>query len=261
MSMTIYEQLKQLLANKTNQMVNSAEVKEQLQKEFGTNPASIILSDYCYNRYNKGIGFNQHLFQYITKNTYKYVGEYYGYTGLIFHKPKGQDCELIVGEWRNGVKTLFEATATVDDTLKAISTDQIAKLYEEYNQVLHYEMNLLGCKPTELRHLTGRIGEFLCALLTNGSLSKQINQHGFDVVSNGRRISVKTTAQKTGFIPLNQNTFTDFDDLFVVQYIEDDFKVIYYGAKEEVQGIARTYGTTFEIDISRLKALYRERHQ
>ena len=260
-NMTIYEQIKQVLVNDMNQMVSPAEVKKRLQKEFGTNPSSIILSDYCYNRYNKGIGFNNHVFQYITKNTYKYLGEHYLYTGLIFHKPKGQEREVIVGEWRNGVKILFEATENADDAFKVVSTEQIARLYEEYNQVLRYEMNLLHCNPTELRHLIGRIGEFLCAILTNGNLSRQVNQHGFDVVSNGRRISVKTTAQTTGFIPLNQNTFTDFDDLFVVQYVDDDFKVIYYGAKEEVQKIARTYGTTFEIDISRLKMLYREIHQ
>ena len=30
--------------------------------------------------------------------------------------------------------------------------------------MLRFEMNILGCKATELRHLIGRLGEFLCPL-------------------------------------------------------------------------------------------------
>lgn len=40
----------------------------------------------------------------------------------------------------------------------------IRKLYEEYNEILRYEMNVLKCKPSELRHLIGRIGELYCAM-------------------------------------------------------------------------------------------------
>ncbi len=119
-------------------------------------------------------------------------------------------------------------------------------------------MNILNCKPTELRHLIGRIGEFICALLTNGTLARQTNQHGFDVVSNGRRISVKTTAQLSGFIPINQNTINDFDDFFVVQYVNDDFNIIYFGPKEEVKTISKVYGGKYEVSIGQLKKLNRE---
>src|SRR3546814_11525292 len=56
-----------------------------------------------------------------------------------------------------------------------------------------------GVKPTEVRHLIGRLGEFHCALQVGGNLAHMANQHGFDVVcSNDRRISVKTTAQVSG---------------------------------------------------------------
>lgn len=257
--MTIYEQIKEMMMNKDNQIISTAEVKSQLKRQYGTNPESVILSDYCYNRYNKGIAFNKHLFQYVTKSNYKYIGENFAYTGLIFHKPQGQTGEFVVGEWRNGVKVLYDEPINVSDAhdeIDIISTEQIIKLYEDYNQILQYEMNLLGCKPTELRHLTGRIGEFLCAIVTKGSLSRQTNQHGFDVVSNGKKISVKTTAQTTGFITLNQNTFDVFDEVFVVQYINDDFKVIYSGPKEQVKTIARKYENKFEVDINRLKKLY-----
>ncbi|CAN2251174.1 hypothetical protein STFR1_30014 [Bacillus vallismortis] len=109
-------------------------------------------------------------------------------------------------------------------------------------------MNILNCNPTELRHLIGRIGEFICALQTNGTLARQTNHDGFDVVSNSRRISVKTTAQLSGFIPINQNTNNDFDD----------FNIIYFGPKEEVKTISKVYGGKYEVSIGQLKKLNRE---
>lgn len=137
-----------------------------------------------------------------------------------------------------------------------ISQDQIVNLYNEYNKILRYEINLLDCKPTEVRHLIGRIGEFICAIETRGMLARQPNQHGFDVTSSGRRISVKTTAQVNGFISINKNTFNEFDDFFIVQYSNDKFKVIFHGPKEEVQKISRVYGTKYEVDILRLGKLH-----
>ncbi|MGP7817388.1 DUF7225 domain-containing protein [Niallia sp. 01092] len=110
--MSIYEQLIQTLHNRINDVVTPAEVKSMLQDEYGTNPASVILSDYCYNRYNNGIAFNKHLFEYITRSSYKYLGENVTYTGFIFHKPKGCDRESIIGEWVSGVKTLREKNLT-----------------------------------------------------------------------------------------------------------------------------------------------------
>ncbi len=53
-----------------------------------------------------------------------------------------------------------------------------------------------GVAPTELRHLSGRIGELYSALITNGQMVIEVNQKGYDVVSStGERISVKTTAK------------------------------------------------------------------
>ncbi|MCO4850551.1 DUF7225 domain-containing protein [Bacillus vallismortis] len=259
--MTIYEQMKDVMQNKINELVTPQEIKKTLQEKYGTNPDSVMLSDYCYNRYNKGVSFNKHLFEYVNRSSYKYLGENSQYTGLIFRKSKGEDTEAIVGEWVNGVKSLREALISdnqINDQAEIISKQQILNLYNEYNQILRYEMNILNCKPTELRHLIGRIGEFICALQTNGTLARQTNQHGFDVVSNGRRISVKTTAQLSGFIPINQNTFNNFDDFFVVQYVNDDFKVIYFGPKENVKTISKVYGSKYEVSIGQLKKLNRE---
>lgn len=256
--MNIYEQIKEVLKEGINELVKPSILKKMLKDSYGTNPNSIILSDYCYNRYNKGIPFNKHLFEYINRSSYRYIGEKYPYTGLILHQPKGYKKEIVIGEWIDGKKLLHKKTSNetyIDNQNEIISKNQIINLYNEYNRILRYELNLLDCKPTEVRHLIGRIGEFICALETDGMLARQPNQHGFDVTSNGRRISVKTTAQLTGFISINKNTFNNFDDFFVIQYINDNFKVVFYGAKEEVQKISRVYGTKYEVDILRLKKL------
>ncbi|KIL76062.1 DUF6998 domain-containing protein [Bacillus badius] len=251
--MIIYEQIKAVLDSKINQLLTSSDVKAALVKQFDSNPASVILSGYCYNRMNNGAIFNHHLFEYVNRGIYKYLGECYPYTGLIFHRPKGSKEDIVVGEWKSGIKTIYKQSSYGEDGVEFISKEQMITLYEEYNKMLRYEMSLLNCQPTELRHLIGRIGEFLCAIHTNGHLSRQTNQHGFDVISKGRRISVKTTAQTNGFITVNQNTFSHFDDFFIVHYLDGEFKVVYYGPKEELLDIARTYNNKLEIDLKRLK--------
>ncbi|OXS78714.1 DUF7225 domain-containing protein [Domibacillus enclensis] len=244
------------MADRVGNIVKSSEVKKVLLETFGTKPSSVLLSDYCYNRYNAGISFKQHLFVYMGRNAYKYIGERAPYTGFIFQKPKNEMKEHIVGEWINGQYSLFEKPVRVgakdSESIESISREHLEKLYEEYFDILTFEMAALQCKPTELRHLIGRLGEFYCALQTDGELARETNQHGFDVVSNGRKISVKTTAQITGFIPINQNTFHLADDFFIVQYTNHDFHLLFYRPKEEVP-IARKYEKTYEVDIHRLK--------
>jgi len=107
-SMTIYEQIKEILKDKIGSIVSSSQVKGWLYVKYNINASSIILSDYCYNRINFGIKFNKHIFEYIDRDTYKYLGENYPFTGLIFSKPLGEDKELVVGEWKNGFKFLNE---------------------------------------------------------------------------------------------------------------------------------------------------------
>ncbi|MBM7650406.1 hypothetical protein JOC78_003396 [Bacillus ectoiniformans] len=259
--MTIYEQIKHILNDRIGEVITSKEVKEVLLKTYGTNPSSIILSDYCYNRYNHGIAFNKHLFVYMNRSTYKYIGENALYTGLVFQRPKGAEADQIVGEWTNGLFAFYENDQIIESSNEGdpayISKKQVAKLYEEYFDILKFEMTTLNCKATELRHLIGRLGEFFCVLQTGGELARQTNQHGFDVLNNGRRISVKTTAQDKSFISINQNTFDQFDDFFVVQYIDDDFKVLFYGPKEQVP-LSRVYGNKYEVNISALKKIRKE---
>lgn len=132
--------------------------------------------------------------------------------------------------------------------------EQIELLYLKYLDVIKWEINDLGCNPTEVRHLIGRLGEFHCAIVTDGSLAKETNQHGFDVISSeGRRISVKTTAQTVGFVAFNKKTFLMVDEIMVLQYTTEGLVQIYFGDVDTIRPFCRTWKETFELDISKLK--------
>lgn len=117
--MTIYEQIKVFLRDRTGETVTAKEIKNALKAKYGTNTSSIIPSDYCYNRINDGIRFDKHIFEYIDHNNYKYLGERFPFTGLIFHKPTGQTSEFIYGEWNNGRKIIYK-TPVVKDSIEGI---------------------------------------------------------------------------------------------------------------------------------------------
>ncbi|TDE43557.1 hypothetical protein E0I26_10925 [Flavobacterium rhamnosiphilum] len=133
---------------------------------------------------------------------------------------------------------------------------QIGILYQKYLDIIKLETIELGCAPTEVRHLIGRLGEFFCALETNGTLAKETNQHGFDVISeNGRRVSVKTTAQTSGFVAINKKTLNKVDDLMILQYINNELQIIYFDKIENATNNCRTWNDNFELDISRAKKM------
>jgi hypothetical protein len=67
-----------------------------LQKYPGTNRTSILPADYCYNRINKGIKFNFHVFESLPDGTYKFLGLNYPFTGPVLWK--GEQ----VGTMKNG---------------------------------------------------------------------------------------------------------------------------------------------------------------
>lgn len=79
------------------------EIIDKVVQKHGCNPESIIPSDYCYNRINNGINFQNylHIFEYLSNSKYKYLGTNYPYNGTIYHKPKG-GIEVALGEWVNG---------------------------------------------------------------------------------------------------------------------------------------------------------------
>ncbi|MBB1454583.1 DUF6998 domain-containing protein [Pseudoalteromonas sp. SG43-5] len=81
---------------------------------------------------------------------------------------------------------------------------------------------------TELRHLTGRIGELYAALITNGRMATEVNQAGYDVVSSsGERISVKTTAKmgSSGHISFNTNTLALVDRIIILRINTEEMQV------------------------------------
>jgi len=264
--MTVYEEIIEVCKDKQGVILTTAEIVELVHGKFGRNKTSILPSDYCYNRLNAGINFDKrkHIFIMIGVGEYKYVGENYSYTGFIYCKPQEEIEEKIAGEWKNGKLILMEESEhlpveIIKDNVKSVSVlnqSQIQTLYEEYMEILKLEVNEFGCKPTETRHLIGRLGEFKCALQTNGELAREVNQHGFDVISStGKRISVKTTAQKTGFVSINKNTLSKVDELMVIQYDKGKFKILYHGDINKAVEVSRTWGKTYELDLSKAKKL------
>lgn len=104
--MTIYEQLIAACAPFTGQLLTAAEIKRIVNEQYGTLESSIIPSDYCYNRINKGTSSQKPIFEYIDNGYYRYLGLDYKFSGPLYQKPKHQEMEQI-GEWRDGILTLF----------------------------------------------------------------------------------------------------------------------------------------------------------
>lgn len=139
-----------------------------------------------------------------------------------------------------------------------ITTERIQQLHDKYLELIRLEIAEFGVKPTEVRHLVGRLGEFHCALQVDGTLAHLANQHGFDVVCReGRRISVKTTAQSTGFVPIGKSTIDKVDDLMIIQYREGELSTVYYGPIAPAIAAARYYEPDgkYELDISKARRL------
>ena len=100
-------------------------------------------------------------------------------------------------------------------------------------------------------HLLGRLGEFHCALQVGGQLAARTHQRGFDVLGpDGQRISVKTTAQASGFVAIGQSTAAQADALMLVQYRDGETHTLYYGPMQPALDSARVYGSSFELDLS-----------
>ena len=268
--MTIFEQMLSIFEGAENRLYTTGEIKSELERRYETKPTSVIPSDYCYNRWNFGVTSQKPIFVRVGSGEYRFIGTDQPYTGLIFGRPHGTSADQVVGECNKGERKLYSSTteliSNTDDTDSAacqdrtipLSPEQLERLYEEYMEILILEVEEFGCKPTETRHLLGRLGEFFCARKTGGQLASRVNQGGFDVVAeNGRRISVKTTAQRTGFVSINSRTMHLVDDLMFLKYQSGKFEVIYYGDIRVATEIARTYKDRFELDIAKARRLPR----
>ena len=139
-----------------------------------------------------------------------------------------------------------------------LTQERLLQLRNQYLSLVQLEVEEFGVKTTEVRHLIGRLGEFECALLVGGTLSHIANQHGFDVVAaNGRKISVKATSQKSGFVAISKSTLHHADDLMVIQYRNAKLEVLYYGCINKAVEFARFYTPTgsYELELSKARQL------
>ncbi len=262
-SLTIYEQLLSTLSDRVGALLTAADIRRCVVGAFGTNPSSVIPSDYCYNRLNLGVPDPKPLFLRVGAGEYQFVGPSYPYTGLVYGRPRGTTTDRVVGERVEGVLRLYDQGLTEAplhaalqseprDRALPLSSVQLDHLYAEYMEVLMLETTAFGCQPTETRHLIGRLGELYCARLTRGQLALRVNQAGFDVVANsGRRISVKTTAQERqqGFVTINRRTADLADDLMVLRYADGAFEILYHGEVSRATSVARVYDDRFELDL------------
>ena len=101
---TILEKIKSLFHSYTGEVYKRNEIIAiVIEKYPGTNPTSIIPSDYCYNIINKApFSFSTHLFEFLGAGSYKCLGEKYPYNGDIHWKGEK------VGHWKNGKPILIK---------------------------------------------------------------------------------------------------------------------------------------------------------
>lgn len=109
----------------------------------------------------------------------------------------------------------------------ALTQMQIIQSLGEAMSWFERELNW-GVQPTELRHLSGRVGELYAALIHNGQMAQETNQKGYDVVGgNGERISVKTTAimGSSGHIAFNPNTLDLVDRVMILRINTEEMQI------------------------------------
>ena len=72
--MTIFEQLLEYFAGREDRLHTAAEIKSELEARYGTNPTSVIPSDYCYNRWNKGVTTQKPILDWVGPGEYRFIG-------------------------------------------------------------------------------------------------------------------------------------------------------------------------------------------
>ena len=136
----------------------------------------------------------------------------------------------------------------------ALTQMQIIQSLGEAMSWFERELNW-GVPPTELRHLSGRIGELYAALITNGQMATDVNQHGYDVVSAlGDKISVKTTAimGSNGHISFNPNTLDKVDRIIILRINTEEMQIetLLNETKENTKGFMSKISANGKVSIS-----------
>lgn len=173
-TLKIHEQIIKLLDNRHGDTVYSKYVEDELNKKYETNTGSVLVSDRCYNRYNKYHKKNFqnqiHLFEYIKQGEYKYLGVKYNFTGKVVHNPKSKDEDAtIVGEWKNGKLKMFDNIENEEDINEVINLIEgaektvLVKKYERSLKARKYAIKYhgLNCKVCEMNFEDeyGKIGK------------------------------------------------------------------------------------------------------
>ena len=99
---------------KLNTIYNRNSIEESFKKN---NTSFVNITAYTYNRWNKGMNEIIEIFEYLGRDTYKYIGtkEISKYSGPVFHNPLGGKHEYKIGDWFNGTFNFL------DQTLKTFS--------------------------------------------------------------------------------------------------------------------------------------------
>ena len=116
--MTIIDKIRDTFSDYTVGMIlTREEIINIVCTKHGTKPGSVIPSDYCYNRNNKGVRLEGKftIFEFLGGSRYKYLGEGYPYTGKIYAKERGCIKENVIGEWDNGKVILYKETKTFEE--------------------------------------------------------------------------------------------------------------------------------------------------
>jgi len=112
--LSIFQQLIEVCRSAHDSLLTAFEIKRRVVERFGTNPGSVIPSDHCYNRWNRGIKIRDPLFVRVGTSEYRFIGPGQPFTGLIFGRPRGCDADQIVGEWIDGKATIYEQSLSAE---------------------------------------------------------------------------------------------------------------------------------------------------
>lgn len=117
-----------------------------------------------------------------------------------------------------------------------------------------------GVPAAELRHLNGRIGELYAALITNGQMATNVNQHGYDVVAEtGERVSVKTTSMMagSGHVSFNPKTLDSVDRVIILGINTDEMQIeiLFNDAVDKAIDLMASPGSDGKRNISLSKLL------
>ena len=105
--MTIYEQLLKYFEGAEDRLHTAGDIKSELEQRHGTNPASVIPSDYCYNRWNHGVTTQKPILIRVGLGEYRFIGPDQPYSGFIYGRPRGETEDHVVGEWKKGYRKLY----------------------------------------------------------------------------------------------------------------------------------------------------------